>query len=141
MAYQANINWKEGKHFEGSAMGHTLQIDAPVPTGTNQGMNPMALLLVALGGCTGMDVINILQKERKQVSSLSIEVNGERAADYPTVFTDIQLTFKIRGHQLTREVVEHAVRLSEEKYCSIGVMLSKTARMTSVIEIEEDETV
>jgi putative redox protein len=137
MAYQAIVNWKEGKHFEGSTMGHTIQIDAPIPTGTDQGMSPMALLLVALGGCTGMDIINILQKERKQVSSLSVEVNGERAAEIPTVYTEIQLTFKIRGHDLTHEVVEHAVQLSEEKYCSVGIMLSKTARIKTVIEIEE----
>lgn len=137
MAYQATVNWIEGKHFEGSAMGHTIQIDAPVPTGTDQGMNPMALLLVALGGCTGMDVINILQKERKVVTSLTVEVNGERASEIPTVYTEFQLTFKVRGHQLTREVVEHAVQLSEEKYCSVGIMLSKTAAIRTVIEIEE----
>ena len=138
MAYQASVNWKEGKHFEGSAMGHIIQIDAPTPIGTDQGMNPMALLLVALGGCTGMDVINILTKERKEVTSLSIEVNGERAAEIPTVYTEIQLTLKIRGHQLTHEAVERAVQLSEEKYCSVGIILSKTARIKTVIEIEED---
>ncbi len=137
MAYQATVNWKEGKHFEGSAMGHTIQIDAPTPTGTDQGMNPMALLLVALGSCTGMDVVNILQKERKVITSLSIEVQGERAAEIPTVYTEIQLTFRICGHQLTREAVEHAVQLSEEKYCSVGIMISKTARIKTVIEIEE----
>jgi putative redox protein len=137
MAYQATVNWREGKHFEGSAMGHTIQIDAPAPIGTDQGMNPMALLLVALGGCTGMDVINILQKERKEVTSLSVEVNGERAQEIPTVYTEIQLTFKISGHQLTHEVVEHAVQLSEEKYCSVGIMLCKTARIKTIIEIEE----
>lgn len=137
MANQASIIWKEGKHFEGSAMGHSIQIDAPTPTGTDQGMSPMALLLMALGGCTGMDVINILTKERKQVTSLSIEVNGERAAEIPTVYTEIQLTFKIRGHQLTHEVVERAVQLSEEKYCSVGIMLGKTAHIKTVIEIEE----
>ncbi len=138
MAYQATVNWIDGKHFEGSAMGHTIQIDAPAPIGTDQGMNPMALLLVALGGCTGMDVINILTKERKAVSSLSVEVSSERAPEIPTVYTEIQLTFKIKGHQLTREVVERAVALSEEKYCSVGIMLSKTAKMKTIIEIEED---
>ena len=137
MAYQATVNWIDGKHFEGSTMGHTIQIDAPVPIGTDQGMNPMALLLVALGGCTGMDVINILTKERKAVSSLSVEVKGERAPEIPTVYTEIQLTFKIKGHQLPREVVEHAVTLSEEKYCSVGIMLGKTATMKTIIYIEE----
>ena len=137
MAYQATVNWIDGKHFEGSAMGHTIQIDAPAPIGTDQGMNPMALLLVALGGCTGMDVINILTKERKVVTSLTVEVNGERAPEIPTVYTEIQLTFKIKGHQLTREMVEHAVALSEEKYCSVGIMLGKTAKIKTLIEIEE----
>jgi putative redox protein len=138
LAYQATVNWKEGKHFEGTTMGHTIQIDAPIPIGTDQGMNPMALLLVALGGCTDMDVINILQKEHKLVSNLSIDVSGERAAEIPTVYTEFQLTFKIRGHQLTRELVEHAVQLSEEKYCSVGIMLGKTAKIKTVIAIEED---
>lgn len=137
MTTKAIVQWQEGKHFEGASMGHTIQIDAPVPTGTDQGMNPMALLLVALGGCTGMDVINILTKERQEVTGLSVEVDGERASDYPTVYTQIRLTFKVRGRSLTRESVERAVQLSEEKYCSVGIMLAKTAAITTVIEIEE----
>ena len=74
-----------------------------------------------------------------QVSSFSIEVSGERAAEIPTVYTEILLTFKIRGPQLTQELVERAVQLSEEKYCSVGIMLGKTARIKTIIVLEDGE--
>lgn len=137
MAYQAVVNWQEGRHFEGTAQGHTIQIDTLPPNGTDQGMSPMLMLLVALGGCTGMDVVSILQKERQDLTGLSIEVNAERATDYPMVYTKINLIFRVKGHGVTREAVERAVQLSEEKYCSVGLMLSKTAEFVTHIEISE----
>lgn len=139
MAYSAQVIWKEGKHFEGLSGGHTIEIDAPDPIGTDKGMNPMQLLLVALAGCTGMDVVNILQKERIKLLDLSVSVHGERAAEIPTVYTEIELVFKLRGFGLTHKAVEHAVQLSEEKYCSVGIMIGKTAQIKTRIEIENLE--
>jgi putative redox protein len=138
MAKEALIIWKEGWHFEGSSSGHTIQIDAPIPTGTDLGINPMSLLLAALGSCTAMDVVMILEKEHQPLIALAVSVSGDQAPEPPTVFTDIRILFKVRGRGLKREAVERAVKLSEEKYCSVGVMLEKTARIHSTIEIEED---
>jgi putative redox protein len=136
MAYSAQVIWKEGKHFEGQSAGHSIEIDAPLPIGTDIGMNPMQLLLVSLAACTGMDVVNILLKERIKLLDFSISVNGERAPEIPTVFTEIELALKLRGIGLTEQAVEHAVQLSEEKYCSVGIMLGKTAHIKTRIEIE-----
>ncbi len=138
-AYSAQVIWQEGKHFEGLSGGHSIEIDAPQPTGTDKGMNPMQLLLVALAGCTGMDVVNILQKERIKLLDLSVSVHGDREQEYPTVYNQIELVFKLRGYGLTHKIVEHAVRLSEEKYCSVGIMIGKTAQIKTVIEIENLE--
>ncbi|MEI6290627.1 MAG: OsmC family protein [Chloroflexota bacterium] len=139
MAYSAKVIWKEGRHFEGISSGHSIEIDAPLPTGTDLGMNPMQLLLVSLGGCTGMDVVNILQKERINLQSLCVTVNAERAPELPTVYTEIELVFTLAGTGLTYAAVEHAVELSEEKYCSVGIMIGKTAKIKTRIEIENLE--
>ena len=136
MAYSAMITWKEGKHFEASSQGHSIEIDAPLPTGTDKGMNPMALLLVSLATCTGMDVVNILQKERLTVTDFTVAVSGEQAPEIPKVYTHIELVFKLRGPDLTYKAVEHAVQLSEEKYCSVGIMIGKTAQISTRIELE-----
>jgi putative redox protein len=137
MAYQAVVTWKAGRHFEGISNGHAIQMDSPLPTGSDQGMSPMSMLLVALGGCTGIDVVDILSKERQEITNLTVDINAERAKEYPMVFTKVELIFKVFGHGLRREAVERAVRLSKEKYCSVGIMLAKTAHISTIIEIEE----
>lgn len=137
MTNHAVVTWKEGMHFEGTSRGQTVHIDAPIPTGQGLGMSPMDMVLVAMGGCTGMDVVHILQKEKKEVTGVTMEISGEKATELPTVYTDIQITYTVRGHGLTHEAVERAVKLSEEKYCCVGVMLGKSAKITSHIKIEE----
>jgi len=137
MASQAIVTWKENMHFEGTAVGHTIQMDALPPTGQGQGIGPMTMLLVALGGCTGMDIVHIIQKERQSLTGLSVEVVGARAKDYQMVYTDIEVVYRVRGYGLSHDAVKRAVELSEEKYCSVGIMLGKTAKITSRVEIEE----
>lgn len=139
MAYSASVTWKEGRHFEGASGGHSIEIDAPIPYGTDTGMNPMQLVLAALASCTGMDVAAILTKEKIKLLSLIVGADGKQAPEPPTVYTEIELTFKIRGVGLTREAAEQAVHLSEEKYCSVGIMLAKTAQIRTRIEIENVE--
>ena len=87
-----------------------------------------------------MDVVNILQKERINLQNLCVTINGERAPELPTVYTEIELVFQLRGTGLTYAAVEHAVALSEEKYCSVGIMIGKTAKIKTRIEIENIET-
>jgi len=138
MAKQAMVEWREGMHFEGTSMGHSIQLDSRPPRGTDLGMSPMALVLVALGGCTGIDVIDFLAKGRQTVTGLRIEVTGDQAPDTPAVYTHIRIAYYVRGSGLVKETVERAVRLSEEKYCSVGIMLGKTARIETVVEIEAE---
>jgi putative redox protein len=138
MAKQAQVEWQGGMHFEGTSTGHAVQMDSRPPRGADLGMSPMALVLVALGGCTAVDVVDILAKERQELTGLRIEVDGDQAAETPAVYTQIRLVYHVHGRNLERQAVERAVRLSEEKYCSVGRMLSKTAKIETRIEIEED---
>ena len=95
------------------------------------GVGPMQLLLVAIAGCTGTDIVSILEKKRYKLADLQVRVRGKRATDYPQVWTDIHLTYLIWGEDLQPKDAEQAIRLSEEKYCSVGIMLGKAAKVTS----------
>ena len=97
--------------------------------------NPVQILLAALGACTGMDVISILRKKRQVVLGYEIEVDGERRAEYPRVFTKIVVVHRLRGHDLDRRAIADAIRVSETKYCTVHGMLGAVAEITSRIEI------
>ncbi len=97
----------------------------------------METLLIALAGCTGMDVVPILNKMRVPAESLTISVSGKRAPDHPRVYTDIHLRVVARGPQLQHEQLQRAVQLSQEKYCSVAAMLRKTATITYEVIIEQ----
>jgi putative redox protein len=91
----------------------------------------MHLLLIAVAGCTGMDIASILQKKRLALSDLQVQVRGKRARDYPMIWTDIHITYLVWGEAIQPKDVEQAIQLSEDKYCSVGLMLGKAARITS----------
>lgn len=131
---QAIVTWKENYHFEGTANGHTIQMDA-MPPGEGYGMGPMTLLLNALGGCTGMDIVDILKKGRHEITGLTVEVTGERADDYPKIYETIDVLYRIHGRNLPVAAVERAIALSEEKYCSVSLMLGKAAKISTRYEI------
>ncbi len=140
MAYEATVVWKEGLHFEGTSAGQVAHMDATVEAGgQGLGVSPMRLVLIALGGCTGMDVVSLLKKMRQDVTHFEISVSSERAEEHPKVYTGFELVYRVRGHNLQRDMVERAVKLSEEKYCSVGGMLKKAAQITVRIEIEEEK--
>jgi putative redox protein len=133
---EARVVWQEGLRFEAQApSGHTLVIDSP--QGANAGPSPMGLVLVALAGCTAMDVISILQKQRQPVKGFEVVVRAGRTAEHPKVYTHYEVTYIARGRGVDRKAVERAVALSEEKYCSVGAMLGKTAPIRHTIELEE----
>lgn len=119
--------------------GHLVCMDgAPEGGGRNLAARPMELLLAGTGGCTAYDVVLILQRGRHDVRGCDVVVKAERAPADPKVFTRIEFRFVVRGRGLKQDVVERAVRLSHEKYCSASVMLEKTARLDYTIEIVED---
>jgi putative redox protein len=99
---------------------------------------PMELLLIALGGCTGADVIGILEKKRQRVTGYEIEVRGERRAEYPRIYTRIEVVHYVRGTGIDPKAVQHAVELSETKYCSVSAMLGAAAQITMRYELTSE---
>jgi putative redox protein len=104
--------------------------------GHNAGARPMELMLMSLGGCSGIDVIEILKKQRQQLDQIDISVEGKRADSIPAVFTEIHLHFRLEGI-LDEKKVKRAIDLSLGKYCSAAAMLCKTAQITSSYEIRK----
>jgi len=127
---EAKTQWIEKQRFNGVATsGHSIIVDGDKATGNS----PMELVLIALCGCTGYDVVSILQKKREPFTSLEVRAAAERAAGPPSVYTKIKLIYLVGG-KVSRKAVEDAVRLSKEKYCSVSAMLEKTAKITAEIE-------
>jgi putative redox protein len=127
---EAKTTWIEKQRFDGIASsGHSIVVDGDKAAGNS----PMELVLIALCGCTGYDVVSILQKKREAFTSLEVRAQAERAAAAPSVYTEIKLTYRVGG-KVSRKAVEDAVRLSKEKYCSVSAMLEKAAKITAEIE-------
>ena|SRR5581483_4320705 len=131
MMIEAKVSWADSDRFVGQASSrHAMVLDAGQEKTAN---SPMELVLIGLCGCTATDVVNILRKKREPFTSVEVRAEAERAAESPTVYTQIKLTYKIGGG-VSKKAAEDAVRLSREKYCSVSAMLEKTAKITSVIE-------
>ena len=131
---EATCTWIDKERFAGiSSSGHAIVVDAAKEKTAN---SPMELVLIGLCGCTAYDVVNILKKKREPLTSLEVHARAERASSPPSVYTDIRLIYRVGG-KVSRKAVEDAVRLSEEKYCSVAAMLSKTAKFSFSIEYAE----
>ena len=129
----ATVKWVGKQQFAGvTPSGHAVALDADREQ--NAAPGPMEMLLVALGGCTATDVVIILEKKRQKLESLEVVVSGERARETPSVWTTLEIVYRLRG-QLDEKAVRDAIELSETKYCSVSAMLRKTARLTFRYEI------
>ncbi len=128
----AIVRWTEGMRFTGTPeSGATITLDArPEHGGTGQGPSPMETVLLALGGCTGMDVVSILHKMRAPLAGLEIRVTADRAETHPRVFTRIRLEYIVSGAGLRADQVGRAVELSQTQYCSVSAMLRQVADLT-----------
>ncbi|MHC1739679.1 MAG: OsmC family protein [Anaerolineaceae bacterium] len=137
----AKVTWKSGLAFTGiSDSGFAVPIDTSVEHGgSGEGVSPMEMLLIGLGGCSGMDVVSILAKKRQVVTQFEILLHGDRATDHPKVFTNITVEYVVTGHDLDPESVKRAVELSETKYCSVMATLRKTAEIKVVITIKDGD--
>jgi len=137
---KSRVKWVENVCFMAeSDSGHAIIMDgAPDIGGRNMGPRPMELLLMGAGGCTSVDVVMIMKKSRQDVTGCEVEVSAERATDHPKVFTKIHMHFTVRGRNLKPEIVDRAIKLSAEKYCSASIILGKTAEMTHDFEIIEE---
>ena len=118
--------------------GHSVVMDSPA-LGDDSGMKPVELLLVALAGCTGMDVISILKKKRQRVVDFEVNVSGDSRNEHPKAWTHMHIEFVVRGHNIDPTAVERAIELSETKYCSVTATLLGNVEITHSTVIEEAE--
>ena len=129
--------WREGSVFEVTAdSGQRLITDGAAQAG----QSPMEMLLTALAGCTGADVIDILRKKRQDVTGMEVRVTGERREEPPRIYTDVEVLFIVTGRNIQPEAVSRAIELSREKYCSVTAMFRGTATVTCRQEIRAVET-
>lgn len=119
--------------------GHHVILDAAEHNGgQNSGPQPMEMLLVALAGCSGMDILTILRKKRQDISGYELRIHGMRTEEHPKVYLDITLEHIFSGHNIRPEAVERAIELTEERYCGASAMLGKTATIGHTFSIIED---
>ena len=122
-----------------SGSGHAVVMDAaPEVGGRDLGPRPMEMLLMGAGGCSAIDVVMILRKARQPVADCVVELEAERAAQDPKVFTRIHMHYVVTGKGVNPLQVEKAIKLSKEKYCSATIMLAKTAEITTEFEVAEE---
>lgn len=130
---EVEASWLGGNAFTGrNPKGVALQIG---DCGGDLGIGPMELLLLGMAGCTGMDIVSILDKKRQPLQEFKVRVRGKRADEPPRVYTDIEVTYQLWGEGLDPKAVEHAIKLSEEKYCSASIMLGAVAKISSTYRL------
>jgi len=133
-----NTKWLNNMAFETEITGHKLILDAgPQVGGENRGPRPKPLMLAALGGCTGMDVISILRKMRVEVDSFNVRVEGELTEEQPTHFNKMHVVYEFTGKNLPLDKLQKAVELSEERYCGVSAVYKKALELTSEIIVKE----
>lgn len=132
---EAKVKWVDNLSFLGeSASGHQVMMDG---NSGDKAPSPMEMVLIAAGGCSAIDVVSILQKGRNDVTGCEVKLTSERREEVPRYFTKINLHFIVTGKGLTEKIVERAVQLSAEKYCSVSLMLEKAVTVTHSFEMIE----
>jgi len=138
MKKQIHLDWLEKMEFTADIDGHKVTIDAPEENGGNDnGARPKPFMMVALAGCTGMDVVSILKKMKVDVKGLSITVEGDMEEEPPKAFTSMHVVYNFKGSDLPMDKLEKAVKLSEEKYCGVSAVLKKALDLSYEIKAEE----
>lgn len=141
---EVTATWVEGLQFVAHAArtGTTVVLDTiPTDPGTGGGTSPMEMLLLGVAGCTGMDVISILQKKRQRVTAFHINVKGLRADEHPKSYTQVNVEYVVRGYAITPEAVARAIELSQTKYCAVMASLKAEILTSYRLEPEEMEPV
>lgn len=129
--------WVGGMAFETDFDGHKIIVDASEEVGGNNlGVRPKPLMLVALAGCTGMDVVSIMKKMHVEFDEFSVEVEGITSEDHPKKYVEMTVIYRVKGNNVDREKVEKAVKLSEEKYCGVNAVYKEVIKMNYKIVIE-----
>ncbi len=137
MKNKVDVTWTKDMAFEATVNNHKIVLDAVEAVGgKDRGPRPKPLTLVALGGCTGMDVVSMLKKMRVEFESLNIEVEGELTDEHPKVYHTITINYLFKGNDLPMEKLEKAVNLSQDRYCGVTAMLNKGAKIEHKIIVE-----
>ena len=138
---KSKIKLVEDMQFVGVAdSGHAVVMDAPPSVGgRNTGSKPSELLLMAFGGCTGMDVISILRKKKQDVTNFEMNVKGEMPESHPRLFTNIHIEYVVAGKNISEDAVKRAIELSLDKYCMVGNTLNKASKITSSYKIVQED--
>jgi putative redox protein len=135
---KVNVRWLENMAFSADVGGHEIILDAAEQVGgENRGPRPKPLLLAALAGCTGMDVVSILKKMRVEVDDFNVNVEGELSDEHPKQFIRMHVSYEFTGKDLPLEKLQKAVSLSEERYCGVSAMFQKAISLTSEIKTIE----
>lgn len=134
---KVNVRWQDNVSFIGQSQSeHSYVMDGPEDLGgKNKGMRPMEALLISIGGCTSFDVITILKKSKQKIDDCEVIITAERVETIPKVFKNIHIHFRVKGQNLSEDLVERAIKLSAEKYCSASIMLGKSVEITHDYEL------
>ncbi len=137
---KAKITYTGGLQFVAEADSrHAIVMDGEEKFGgKDSGPRPMELLLMGIGGCSGMDVVSILKKKRERLTGLEVNVDGKMAEDYPHKYTHITIEYVVKGKGLSEEAVKRAIQLSMDKYCSVKATLEGAAKITFRYRIVEE---
>lgn len=138
---EAKVTWHDGLSFTGTASrGFQVPLGAdPEAGGAADGFGPLELMAISLAGCTGMDVISILQKKRQQVTAFEVAVRAQQAAEHPHVFTRADIIYRVTGRGVDERAVLRAIELSATKYCAAQAMLGRVVPLDLLYEIFEDQ--
>lgn len=136
---KVDVRWTGKMSFLGiSGSGHAVVMDTSQANGgEGSAPSPMEMVLMGLAGCSGIDVVSILEKKRVPFKGLQILIDGERAEEHPRVFTKVKMTFVFKGKDLNQKALEDSIRLSLDKYCSVAGIVSKTAEISWEIAVED----
>ena len=138
MKQEINLSWKKGMAFQTELYGHKIIVDVDkVNGGQDLGSRPKVFMLVVLVGCTGMDIVSILEKMRVDLVDLNVKVEGEVTEEHPKYFTSMHITYEFWGNDLPMDKLEKAVSLSDEKYCGVSATLKKGIPVTHSIVVHE----
>lgn len=140
MVLNVKVTWRGGMSFDGvGPSSHQVRMDAaPSVGGLDRGPRPTELLLMAVGGCTGIDMVSILGKMKVEFESLEIDIEGSQAEDHPRRFNHLEIVYRLRGKDLPRDKVERAAQLSQDKYCSVSQSLLGRADIAWRVDLPTD---
>ncbi len=133
---EAKVIWRGGEHFTGISSTHEVSIDTPLESGgSDTGMTPKQMLLASVCGCTGLDIVGMLEKMRVDYSLLEISAEAEQTTEHPKVFIYIKLHYKTDVKEADKDKLLKAINLSQTKYCGVSIMLKKHCPVTYTVEL------